>query len=185
MVIEMVDGEPPYFNEPPLKAMKMIRDNLPPRLKNLHKVGTSQQASGVRLDATWPLTPAPVPQPASGCLSPGLTWSGQNWGIASSWGGISWVPGPPPFPLGLERSFQCGSPVPLAFHRGGARLAWLKAHNVARPRRGAFLVVRKGCLQGPAAASSSPNLKSREDMSPWAQALDSWCLFAPTLGGRY
>lgn len=38
MVIEMVDGEPPYFNEPPLKAMKMIRDNLPPRLKNLHKV---------------------------------------------------------------------------------------------------------------------------------------------------
>lgn len=40
MVIEMVDGEPPYFNEPPLKAMKMIRDNLPPKLKNLHKVIT-------------------------------------------------------------------------------------------------------------------------------------------------
>lgn len=40
MVIEMVDGEPPYFNEPPLKAMKMIRDNLPPKLKNLHKVQT-------------------------------------------------------------------------------------------------------------------------------------------------
>lgn len=39
MVIEMVDGEPPYFNEPPLKAMKMIRDNLPPKLKNVHKVG--------------------------------------------------------------------------------------------------------------------------------------------------
>ncbi|XP_015273747.1 PREDICTED: serine/threonine-protein kinase PAK 4-like [Gekko japonicus] len=38
MVIEMVDGEPPYFNEPPLKAMKMIRDNLPPKLKNAHKV---------------------------------------------------------------------------------------------------------------------------------------------------
>uniref|UniRef100_A0A3Q3MJ73 non-specific serine/threonine protein kinase n=1 Tax=Mastacembelus armatus TaxID=205130 RepID=A0A3Q3MJ73_9TELE len=38
MVIEMVDGEPPYFNEPPLKAMKMIRDNLPPKMKNLHKV---------------------------------------------------------------------------------------------------------------------------------------------------
>lgn len=38
MVIEMVDGEPPYFNEPPLKAMKMIRDNLPPKLKNVHKV---------------------------------------------------------------------------------------------------------------------------------------------------
>ncbi|KAI6061029.1 Serine/threonine-protein kinase PAK 4 [Aix galericulata] len=41
MVIEMVDGEPPYFNEPPLKAMKMIRDNLPPKLKNMHKVSPS------------------------------------------------------------------------------------------------------------------------------------------------
>ncbi|OCT66326.1 hypothetical protein XELAEV_18042582mg [Xenopus laevis] len=38
MMIEMVDGEPPYFNEPPLKAMKMIRDNLPPKLKNAQKV---------------------------------------------------------------------------------------------------------------------------------------------------
>ncbi|KAG8542041.1 hypothetical protein GDO81_027354, partial [Engystomops pustulosus] len=38
MVIEMVDGEPPYFNEPPLKAMKMIRDNPPPKLKNVQKV---------------------------------------------------------------------------------------------------------------------------------------------------
>ncbi|XP_059573746.1 serine/threonine-protein kinase PAK 4 isoform X2 [Alligator mississippiensis] len=38
MVMEMVDGEPPYFNEPPLKAMKMIRDSPPPRLKNAHKV---------------------------------------------------------------------------------------------------------------------------------------------------
>ncbi|MBN3278491.1 PAK5 kinase, partial [Polyodon spathula] len=38
MVIEMVDGEPPYFNEPPLQAMRRIRDNLPPRLKDTHKV---------------------------------------------------------------------------------------------------------------------------------------------------
>lgn len=44
MVIEMVDGEPPYFNEPPLKAMKMIRDNLPPKLKNLHKVNLQQSS---------------------------------------------------------------------------------------------------------------------------------------------
>ncbi|KAF7249319.1 Serine/threonine-protein kinase PAK 5 [Varanus komodoensis] len=37
MVIEMIDGEPPYFNEPPLQAMRRIRDNLPPRVKDLHK----------------------------------------------------------------------------------------------------------------------------------------------------
>lgn len=43
-MIEMVDGEPPYFNEPPLKAMKMIRDNLPPRLKNLHRVSRADCA---------------------------------------------------------------------------------------------------------------------------------------------
>lgn len=38
MVIEMIDGEPPYFNEPPLQAMRRIRDNLPPRVKDVHKV---------------------------------------------------------------------------------------------------------------------------------------------------
>lgn len=38
MVIEMIDGEPPYFNEPPLQAMRRIRDNLPPRVKDMHKV---------------------------------------------------------------------------------------------------------------------------------------------------
>lgn len=42
MVIEMVDGEPPYFNEPPLQAMRRIRDNLPPRLKESHKVKTAE-----------------------------------------------------------------------------------------------------------------------------------------------
>ena len=35
MVIEMVDGEPPFFNEPPLQAMRRIRDMPPPKLKNL------------------------------------------------------------------------------------------------------------------------------------------------------
>ena len=34
MVIEMVDGEPPFFNEPPLQAMRRIRDMPPPKLKN-------------------------------------------------------------------------------------------------------------------------------------------------------
>lgn len=66
MVIEMVDGEPPYFNEPPLKAMKMIRDNLPPRLKNLHKVGTPT-GGGCGGDHTWVgggHHPAPNPRTA-------------------------------------------------------------------------------------------------------------------------
>ncbi|XP_055728187.1 serine/threonine-protein kinase PAK 5-like isoform X3 [Salvelinus fontinalis] len=44
MVIEMIDGEPPYFNEPPLQAMRRIRDNLPPRLKESHKVSSVMRA---------------------------------------------------------------------------------------------------------------------------------------------
>ena len=40
MVMEMIDGEPPFFNEPPLQAMRRIRDMPPPKLKNTHKVGT-------------------------------------------------------------------------------------------------------------------------------------------------
>ena len=38
MVIEMVDGEPPFFNEPPLQAMRRIRDMPPPRMKNYQRV---------------------------------------------------------------------------------------------------------------------------------------------------
>nr|KAG5711995.1 hypothetical protein BaRGS_026436 [Batillaria attramentaria] len=37
MVMEMIDGEPPFFNEPPLQAMRRIRDMPPPKLKNTHK----------------------------------------------------------------------------------------------------------------------------------------------------
>jgi serine/threonine protein kinase len=38
MIVEMVDGEPPLFNELPLAAMRKIRDMPPPRLRNSHKV---------------------------------------------------------------------------------------------------------------------------------------------------
>ncbi|XP_062523788.1 serine/threonine-protein kinase PAK mbt-like [Corticium candelabrum] len=40
MMIEMVEGEPPYFNEPPLQAMRRIRDMLPPMFKEAHKVSS-------------------------------------------------------------------------------------------------------------------------------------------------
>ncbi|XP_014213424.1 serine/threonine-protein kinase PAK mbt [Copidosoma floridanum] len=43
MIIEMVDGEPPFFNEPPLQAMRRIRDMPPPKLKNSHKVSPKLQ----------------------------------------------------------------------------------------------------------------------------------------------
>lgn len=41
MVIEMVDGEPPFFNEQPLQAMRRIRDMPPPKLKNISKVSSN------------------------------------------------------------------------------------------------------------------------------------------------
>ncbi|XP_068205018.1 serine/threonine-protein kinase PAK mbt isoform X2 [Palaemon carinicauda] len=43
MIIEMVDGEPPFFNEPPLQAMRRIRDMPPPKLKNSHKISPRLQ----------------------------------------------------------------------------------------------------------------------------------------------
>lgn len=44
MIIEMVDGEPPFFNELPLQAMRRIRDMPPPKLKNGHKVSHRLQS---------------------------------------------------------------------------------------------------------------------------------------------
>ncbi|XP_068627511.1 serine/threonine-protein kinase PAK mbt [Battus philenor] len=37
MLVEMVDGEPPFFNEPPLQAMRRIRDMPPPRPRGAAK----------------------------------------------------------------------------------------------------------------------------------------------------
>ncbi|XP_018583112.2 serine/threonine-protein kinase PAK 6 isoform X2 [Scleropages formosus] len=38
MVVEMVDGEPPYFSEAPVAAMKRLRDEPAPTVRNLHKI---------------------------------------------------------------------------------------------------------------------------------------------------
>lgn len=38
MVVEMVDGEPPYFSETPITAMKKLRDEAAPSVKNIQKV---------------------------------------------------------------------------------------------------------------------------------------------------
>ena len=38
MMIEMIDGEPPYFNHRPMEAMSFIRDHSPSQLKHPDKV---------------------------------------------------------------------------------------------------------------------------------------------------
>uniref|UniRef100_A0A8C6UR31 non-specific serine/threonine protein kinase n=1 Tax=Neogobius melanostomus TaxID=47308 RepID=A0A8C6UR31_9GOBI len=38
MVVEMVDGEPPYFSETPVAAMKRLRDELAPSVRNISPV---------------------------------------------------------------------------------------------------------------------------------------------------
>ncbi len=44
MIIEMIDGEPPYFDQPPLQAMRFIRDMPPPRFKdNSHRISPRLQ----------------------------------------------------------------------------------------------------------------------------------------------
>uniref|UniRef100_A0A671MY19 non-specific serine/threonine protein kinase n=1 Tax=Sinocyclocheilus anshuiensis TaxID=1608454 RepID=A0A671MY19_9TELE len=38
MVVEMIDGEPPYFSETPIAAMKRLRDEPPPTARNISKI---------------------------------------------------------------------------------------------------------------------------------------------------
>lgn len=38
MVVEMVDGEPPYFSETPVAAMKRLRDEPAPSVRNVSQV---------------------------------------------------------------------------------------------------------------------------------------------------
>lgn len=44
MIIEMIDGEPPYFDQPPLQAMRFIRDMPPPKFRDtMHRVSPRLQ----------------------------------------------------------------------------------------------------------------------------------------------
>ncbi len=47
MVVEMIDGEPPYFSETPIAAMKRLRDEPAPTARNINRVKPAepQQAS--------------------------------------------------------------------------------------------------------------------------------------------
>ena len=46
MLVEMVDGEPPYFNETPVIAMKKLRDEPAPTVRNIHKASAHMKTSG-------------------------------------------------------------------------------------------------------------------------------------------
>ena len=61
MIMEMVDGEPPFFNEPPLQAMRRIRDMPPPKLKNPQKVRISIKPWSTRqqLSINWTFQVSP------------------------------------------------------------------------------------------------------------------------------
>jgi serine/threonine protein kinase len=56
MIIEMIDGEPPYFDQPPLQAMRFIRDMPPPKIKDVvHKMSPRLQGFLDRLLVRDPL----------------------------------------------------------------------------------------------------------------------------------
>lgn len=50
MVVEMVDGEPPYFSETPVAAMKRLRDELAPTVRNVNQVREQGESALVKLE---------------------------------------------------------------------------------------------------------------------------------------
>ena len=49
MMIEMIDGEPPYFNHRPMEAMSFIRDHSPSQLKHPDKVRGEEKKKKLNL----------------------------------------------------------------------------------------------------------------------------------------
>lgn len=95
MVVEMVDGEPPYFSETPISAMKKLRDEAAPSVKNVQRVRHTHahtklpQMSLVADDVT---------------LCPGVS-------CAEGLSGLHAVPG---YTAALQRPPPAGAPVPAA-----------------------------------------------------------------------
>lgn len=67
MVVEMVDGEPPYFSETPVAAMKRLRDELAPTVRNVSQVSEHTDAfSHVPSSSKAQITDLQTPQTLRG-----------------------------------------------------------------------------------------------------------------------
>lgn len=49
MILEMIDGEPPYFSEPPLQAMRKLRDLDPPITQRNGEVSVQLHLGDVKI----------------------------------------------------------------------------------------------------------------------------------------